>query len=156
MCRRLFHMRPVQCAPRGSSYAISHESQSCVLSAGSSTLCCVLRVGSTLCLRIGVFLSVCKRVGLSRDPQRVIISIVSVWLRCKVLFRSACRVHRRGDADGRWPAASPLSSRWGVIALWWGAPGAGCVCFLFIGILPSSTRRHRGCVAPGYNCIHSS
>jgi len=25
-------MRPVQCAPRGSSYAISHESQSCVLS----------------------------------------------------------------------------------------------------------------------------
>ena len=45
------------------------ESQSCVLSAGSSTLCCVLRVGSTLCLRIGVFLSVCKRVGLSRDPQ---------------------------------------------------------------------------------------
>ena len=38
-------MRPVQCAPRGSSYAISHESQSCVLrSAGSSgsVACCVL------------------------------------------------------------------------------------------------------------------
>jgi hypothetical protein len=156
-------MRPVQCAPRGSSYAISHESQSCVLSAGSSTLCCVLRVGSTLCLRIGAFLSVCKRVGLSRDPQgHISIVFVSVWLRCKVLFRSACRVHRRGDAesaDGRWPAASPLSSRWGVIALWWGAPGAGCVCFLISVYWHPAilyTPPPAVGVAPGYNCIHSS
>ena len=41
-------MRPVHQCAGSSSYAISHESQSCVLSAGSSALCCVLRVGETV------------------------------------------------------------------------------------------------------------
>jgi hypothetical protein len=57
-------MRPVQCAPRGSSYAISHESQSCVLSAGSSgsVACCVLgRLWTVSCVVIVMSTEVTER-----------------------------------------------------------------------------------------------